>query len=311
MKREEEQKNLLGRVVAYPTHYSPEILVAIEREEARRGYGIIGTPPFVGFDVWHAYESSFLNKSGVPISVVTKIVYPADSPYIVESKSLKLYLASLYMERLGDSSEVCGSGAIKAYDKIVSQDLSAILHTEVKVCSFESGMGVELNDFEGYKRLEDAEGIEEIEIDTYSENPALLEEKQAILEKKQTILEEKQALLEGELRCYTNLLKSNCKVTGQPDHGSLYIRMEGKIPSELSLLKYIISLRGENHFHEEICEMVYQRLYERFHPRTLTITALYTRRGGIDICPVRSNSLATIPPTLTDVTLFARPTFRR
>ena len=116
----------------------------------------------------------------------------------------------------------------------------------------------------------------------------------------------------GELKVGSHLLKSNCKITSQPDWGTIYIHLKAnRTPAPVSLLKYIVSLRNENHFHEEICEMVYQRLYELFQPEILVVTCLYTRRGGIDICPSRSSHPQYLPSHLLKPETLTTPAFRQ
>ncbi len=140
-------------------------------------------------------------------------------------------------------------------------------------------------DFEDYRIMENGVEPQEVACTVYEECPALLGEGMR-----------REA---GEIKVASHLLKSNCKITGQPDWGSIYIRLKGAcLPDEKALLRYIVSLRNENHFHEEICEMTYKRLTDLFHPEALAVSCLYTRRGGIDICPTRANRTEFLPPYL-------------
>ena len=293
-----EANQVLGKNIEYPKQYCPEILVAVPRRENREKYGI--THPdslFCGFDTWHAYEASFLLDNGLPLAGILKIVYPATSPSIVESKSLKLYLASYNMEKMGKTPDE----AIRKYTRQITHDLAALLQTDIE-CHFHTPSGLTATlpsgfDFEGYRILEqDLSGL--TAITAYEEKPSLLEEN---------------ALgIPGELKAGSHLLRSNCKITCQPDWGSIYIYLRGDcLPAEASLLKYIVSLRNENHFHEEICEMVYKRLADTFHPEALAVTCLYTRRGGIDICPARASEPSLLPSFLQRPALLSIPAFRQ
>ena len=256
---------LLGKTVPYPQSYCPEILAAVPRSLNRTAYGIDNPDKlFCGCDIWHAYEASFLLDNGMPVIGLLKIIYPSTSPFIVESKSLKLYLGSYHMLPLGKDKPT----AISRYTRQVEEDLSKLLAVRVDVCFFPD-FPVEMPfDFNGYSLLEESVNPNFVAFSVYQEDP--------------TCLEENICLSAGEIKTGSRLLKSNCKITGQPDWGTIYIHIKGQtLPNRNSLLKYIVSLRNENHFHEEICEMTYKRLFDLFHPEILMIACLYTRLGGI------------------------------
>ena len=176
--------------------------------------------------------------------------------------------------------------AVARFTKQVAEDLSRLLETEVRVGFHADGLLSPLPfDFEDYRVMEQHMEPQEIACTIYQECPALLSEGMR-----------REA---GEMRVASHLLKSNCKITGQPDWGSIYIRLKGAcLPDEKALLCYIVSLRNENHFHEEICEMTYKRLTDLFQPEVLVVSCQYTRRGGIDICPTRANRTEFLPPYL-------------
>lgn len=272
----------LGKATGYPKQYAPETLLPVPRHLNREIYGLEETNlPFTGIDVWHAYELSFLTEKGMPVAGLLKIIYPADSPNIVESKSLKLYLNSFNMERFGSNP----SEGAEIVNKIITTDLGKILKTDVKATFFK-GDETSVSDFENYTILEELPEMQEVEFTRYQETPALL------------IPEEKS--YEDEIKVGTHLLRSNCKVTFQPDWGSAFIYLKGKkIPDKAGLIKYLVSIRNENHFHEEICEMIYKRLWDQFSPDELMVSCIYTRRGGIDICPVRTSHPKLMPAHLT------------
>ncbi len=273
----------LGKVTKYPKQYAPQVLLPVPRSLNRKIYDINEENlPFTGLDVWHAYELSFLTGKGLPVAGLLKIIYPAHSPNIVESKSLKLYLNSFNMERFGTNS---GEATAKVLQTIKT-DLERVIETNVEISFFSKESSSEA-DFSEYEILEKLAGIENIEFSQYAEAPELL------------VAETNSQ--QRTLKAATHLLRSNCKVTFQPDWGSAFIHLKGKhIPQKSALLQYLVSIRNENHFHEEICEMIYKRLWDTFLPDELMVACVYTRRGGIDICPVRTNSPGLMPVNLTN-----------
>lgn len=291
---EANEGKILGKSVGYPKTYAPEILVPIPRHLNREIYGI--TDPdtlFCGYDTWHAYECSVLTDKGIPATFTLKIVYPSTSEYIVESKSLKLYLASFNMERLGATKEL----AIEEFIRRVKNDLQSALQCKVQLAVFEyTSPEMPLTGYEEYKCIDNNLDNSGITINHYTETPELLHEN----------------CTKGEKHYCTHLLKSNCKVTKQPDWGSVYLYIKGeRVPTIENFVKYIISLRDENHFHEEICEMIYKRLSDIFQPEELAVTCLYTRRGGIDICPCRASHKELLNKALQNPEYNDLPTFRR
>jgi len=268
------------------------VLVAVPRILNREQYGLSNEElPFKGVDVWHAYEFSFLTKKGVPVVGMLKLIYPVTNEFLVESKSLKLYLNSFNMECIGESR----SEGISMAVEIIKKDLSELLKCEVLVSYFDNISQSSESDFDDFIILENSIDIDSLRCDQYSETIELLD----------------QSPYSGTIRWGTHLLRSNCKITHQPDWGSLYIKMEGPcLPTPESFLKYIVSLRNENHFHEEICEMVFKRITDKYSPRRLMTACLYTRRGGIDICPVRVYD-ELLPANLSAINIPDKPAFRQ
>jgi len=282
------QDSALGKPVKNPEKYDTSLLFRIPRSENRVQYGIDDAHlPFVGFDIWNCYEVSFLTDNGLPVSRVMKLIYEADSDFLVESKSLKLYLNSFNMDRFGKTV----AKAEERVGAIISTDLSQLLETQVYVTLFDSKSEVrkpfpefnnaDLNSMVPFKLQET------IDFSHYTETPELLRSR-----------------LTDTLHSYlfrTDILRSNCRVTGQPDWGDLFVQMTTKHEIDLSsILEYIISFRKENHFHEEVVEMIYKRFWNIFEPVTLMVAAMYTRRGGIDINPIRASH-----PDLLDMTLLS------
>lgn len=287
-----EEYTLLGKETRYPTSYCPKILAGVPRYLNREIYDI--TQPddlFTGFDSWHAYEASFITEKGLPVTGILKLVYNSRSPYIVESKSLKLYLNSFNMTPLGETIEK----GITTFIQTVENDISSVVQDKVKACFYCDTSGQMPFDFNDYIQLESSST--NVCFSVYQENPGYLQENKKA---------------GGELKVYSHLLKSNCKVTGQPDWGSIYIHLKAdQLPDTNSLLKYIVSLRNENHFHEEICEMTFKRLTDAFSPEILAVTCLYTRRGGIDICPARANKPEYLPQHLQQPGILTQKGFRQ
>ncbi len=288
------ESKFLGRQVEYPQHYSPEILVAVTRELNREEYDINAQNlPFVGVDVWHAYELSFLTKKGLPVSGVMKVIYPCNNPVIVESKSLKLYLNSFNMEQYGETPDE----GVRLVKEIIKGDLSKLLNTAIKLTIFTSEPRDTSFDFKNYRLLEEIPEIKNTSFNMFKETPQLLTS-----DKHEPF----------SLKIATHLLRSNCKVTFQPDWGSSFIYIKGENrPSQESLLKYLVSFRNENHFHEEVCEMIYKRLWDTFQPDELAVTCIYTRRGGIDITPVRVSHKKLLPTNLTNVNTISKKLLRQ
>lgn len=275
---------ILGKQVGYPQQYTPEILVAVPRSLNREMYQLSAHhPPFKGVDVWHAYELSFLTKRGLPVAGLLKMSYGSDSEFLVESKSLKLYLNGFNMERYG-SHPAQGIEEILA---IIRKDLSDLLKTQVNLAFFDGEIPEATDDFNAFSLLEKQAGVQNIDFTCFSETPSLLYD---------------EACGQKEQKVATHLLRSNCKITHQPDWGSAYIHIKGEqLPNLAGLLQFLVSIRNENHFHEEICEMIYKRLWDAFLPDELMVTCLYTRRGGIDICPVRVSHDHLFPKALCNV----------
>jgi len=287
----EQELTHLGNQSGYPQEYAPDVLEAIPRSLNREQYNIDEeTPGFLGFDIWHAWEVSFITQKGMPVSGVLKIIYPQSSPFIVESKSLKLYLNSFNMTRLGKNRKE----GISLLLQTVQNDLDRVLESLPTVSFFDYSDEKE-NDFSSWEILEEKYDLNEVVFDDYNENPALLES-------------DKES---SEFRIGSNLLRSNCRVTFQPDWGSVFIHFKGQEgPTPQSLIRYIVSFRNENHFHEEVCEMIYKRLWDKFKPEELMVACLYTRRGGIDISPVRTNKISLLPAVILNPKVLGRKLLR-
>jgi 7-cyano-7-deazaguanine reductase len=273
----------LGKVGGdgYKDSYSPELLVKVPRYLNREGYGLT-SDSFVGVDTWNCYEVSAITTKGQPVAGMLKIVCPSNSEYHVESKSIKLYLNSFNMTRIADNARDCISGI----EARVKRDLDELLETNTTVSFYASEEEGKALSFVNYTDLGDIVNLDEIDFTAFKSDASQLESYKA----------KKVNLAWPELRLKSNLLRSNCRVTNQPDWGDVYIKIKGEnLPTADSLAKYIVSHRTVSHFHEEICEMVYKHLTDAYQPEELMVACLYTRRGGLDINPVRASHNMLIP----------------
>jgi len=253
----------LGKPTAYQNEYTPSLLFSIPRQSKREEIGIAGTLPFFGVDIWNAYELSWLNLRGKPQVAIATFTVPADSPNIVESKSFKLYLNSFNQTRLNNPEDLT---------ERLRTDLSASFGApvQVKLTMPESFSSLQMGELEGLllDRLD-------IDVAQYTPNPSLLR------------ANHDEAMVEETL--LSHLLKSNCLVTGQPDWGCVQIRYVGPQIDQEGLLQYLIGFRNHNEFHEQCVERIFMDILRQCRPQKLSVYARYTRRGGLDINPWRTN----------------------
>ena len=280
----------LGKTSDYANQYDPSLLVREPRQSNRKHLSLKDNDlPFVGYDIWNAWEVSCLTEKGQPVTGIAKIVYPCDNEFIVESKSLKLYFNSYNMTKLGkDRNE-----AYNLVQEYAEKDLSDLLETDVKVYVYRpSSIRPSTNTIfkqDHYDTLEDDTNMmDALEFNVYSEDPTLLHTR----------------VINGHMmrqHYHSSLLKSNCRVTNQPDWGDVFIYLKcNQQVDRTGLAKYIVSFRDECHFHEEICETIYKRLWDEYTPKELAVTCLYVRRGGIDINPTRVSNVGLLNMDLID-----------
>jgi 7-cyano-7-deazaguanine reductase len=266
------EQSPLGKTAAYETQYAPQLLFPIPRQAKRDELRLSGTLPFFGVDIWNAYELSWLNLRGKPQVAIATITAPADSPNIIESKSFKLYLNSFNQTRLA------GPDALLA---LLREDLSNGFGAPVQVTLTlpDAFQNLQLGELDGLllDRLD-------IEVDQYTPAPSLL------------CSNRDQAPVEENL--VSHLLKSNCLVTGQPDWASVQVHYVGPQIDQEGLLKYLIGFREHNEFHEQCVERIFVDILRQCAPQKLAVYARYTRRGGLDINPWRSNFTGARPPNL-------------
>ena len=253
--------------------HSPHLLQSIPREAGRRRLDI-ADPPFSGEDIWNAYELSWLDSTGRPVAAVGEFRFRADTPNIVESKSLKQYLNSL---------NGCRYGSPEAVRDAIAADLGRACGAEAKVELHTSASAGSLARGEPLGQCIDAE---EIENPRYDLNPGLLRDSA-----------DSGSGARVEETLYSNLLKTNCPVTGQPDWATVMIRYSGSRIRRGALLAYLVSYRNHAEFHEQCVERMFVDIERFCRPSTLSVYARYLRRGGLDINPFRSN-FETPPPNI-------------
>jgi len=269
------ENSLLGKAVPYVDQYDASLLYPISRLPKRAEIGVPATLPFLGADLWTAYELSWLNARGKPQVALAHITVPCETPNIVESKSFKLYLNSFNNTRFADASEVLSR--IRAdISEAVWRGSEAKGSVGVKI------IGPELFDREPVHEM-DGLSLDRLEVECthYTPTPVLLKTTQGEAPVSEVLT--------------SNLLKSNCLVTGQPDWASVQISYTGAQIDQEGLLQYLVSFRNHNEFHEQCVERIFMDLWTRCKPVKLAVYARYTRRGGLDINPFRTSHPQALP----------------
>ena len=258
----------LGKNTSYSDKYAPELLYKIPRHIKRAEIGITpGAQNFEGVDIWNAYELCWLNENNVPQVAISRFFIDANSEFIVESKSMKLYLFSLSNTVFSSKHHVT---------EVVAKDLSDATGASVKVELLDVDSQFDFMRFDGIC-IDD----NQVKIKLTSDvEPGLLK---------------KVGSANIAQKLYTNLFKSNCLVTNQPDWASVFIEYQGQQIDHASLLQYLVSYRNHNGFHEHCVERIFCDIKNIFDMQYLSVLAMYTRRGGIDICPFRATRMLKYP----------------
>ena len=253
---------LLGKKIDYCRRYAPELLCPIPRAYSRAALDLAGDPPFHGCDVWHAWELTWLDRRSLPQVAIAEIRVPAESVNIVESKSLKLYLNSLAMTRFETQTALVDT---------ITTDISRAVGSEVRIAlsSAACPQGTSFAPLRG-----ECLDSRSVRCDTWTIDRRLL-----VADSDNVVSED----------LHSHLLRSLCPVTNQPDCGSVQIRYRGPRIDRDGLLRYIVSFREHNDFHESCVERMFVDILHRCGPDRLSVHAHYLRRGGIDINPFRSN----------------------
>lgn len=253
----------LGKKTEYIATYTPSLLDPIPRAGGRSNIKAFSDAKLSGYDLWTGYELSWLNAKGKPMVAVAEFTIPASSPNLIESKSFKLYLNSFNQTKFDNAEKV-----VEALITDLSQAAGG--DVQVNLIDVTESFAIQ-NSNEGFRCIDDLD----IEVDCYE-----YDEDSLIGSASGEVVE--------ETLC-SHLLKSNCLVTNQPDWGSVYIKYTGQAIDTEAVLRYIISFRGHNEFHEQCVERIYSDIKRCCNPEKLTVFARYTRRGGLDINPFRSD----------------------
>jgi len=265
----------LGKPVTYTARYDASLLFPIPRETQRREIGLTGALPFFGADLWTAFELSWLTPRGKPQVAIAHVTVPCETPNIVESKSFKLYLGSFTNTPFASHDEV--------RDRIRADVSEAVWRGGPVQASV--GVRIVMPEEFDAEPIHELDGLSldrlDIECTQYTPAPELLKAASGEQPVNETLV--------------SNLLKSNCLVTGQPDWGSVQIRYSGPQIDQGSLLQYLVSFRNHNEFHEHCVERIFVDVWTRCHPTKLAVYARYTRRGGLDINPFRSSHPSAAP----------------
>ena len=284
------EQSQLGKATAYPDQYAPQTLFPIARQPQRSELGMTaGTAlPFTGADLWTGYELSWLNPRGKPQVALVQVAVPCETPCIVESKSFKLYLNSFSNSRFASADEV---------RQRIAADVGAAVWQPMAPQTQQapggeppSTVGVRLVLPEQFaaQSVQELEGLSldrlDVECSDYQPAPHWLRADTAESAVTETLT--------------SHLLRSNCPVTQQPDWGDIQISYSGAPIDQEGLLRYIVSLRNHNGFHEHCVERIFMDILRHCRPSRLTVYARYTRRGGLDINPLRTNHPGPLPPNV-------------
>ena len=284
------EQSQLGKATAYPDQYAPQTLFPIARQPQRSELGMTAGAalPFTGADLWTGYELSWLNPRGKPQVALVQVTVPCETPCIVESKSFKLYLNSFSNSRFASADEV---------RQRIAEDVGAAVWQPVASVSQQasggappSTVGVRLVLPEQFaaQSVQELEGLSldrlDVECSDYQPAPHWLRADTAESAVTETLT--------------SHLLRSNCPVTQQPDWGDIQISYSGAPIDQEGLLRYIVSLRNHNGFHEHCVERIFMDILRHCRPSRLTVYARYTRRGGLDINPLRTNHPGPLPPNV-------------
>ncbi len=270
------QNSPLGKASAYIDQYDASLLFPIARAPKRSEIGIVGALPFLGADMWSAYELSWLNLRGKPQVALAHFTLPCETPNIIESKSFKLYLNSFNGSRFADVD------AVKAR---LQTDLSQVAWRGAMAVPGSIGVTILLPELFDRQPIEELDGLSldrlDVECTHYTPKSDLLK-----------VLPDEAPVSEVLV---SNLLKSNCPVTGQPDWGAVQISYSGMPINQESLLRYLVSYRNHNEFHEQCVERIFMDIWTCCKPFKLSVYARYTRRGGLDINPFRTSYAQALP----------------
>lgn len=270
------EQSQLGKTSAYADQYDPSLLFPLPRQPKRDEIGIQDKLPFFGADLWTAFELSWLNQRGKPQVALAHFTFPCETPNIIESKSFKLYLNSFNNTRFD---------SLEAVQERLREDINEALWRGAPARLSSASVRVMAPEHFETQRVQELEGLSldrlDVECTDYSPRPDLLKADHDNPPVTETLV--------------SHLLKSNCLVTGQPDWGSVQISYTGAAIDQEGLLRYIVSFRNHNEFHEQCVERIFMDIMRQCRPLKLSVYARYTRRGGLDINPLRTSAPMAIP----------------
>ncbi len=270
------EQSQLGKTSAYADQYDPSLLFPLPRQPKRDEIGIQDKLPFFGADLWTAFELSWLNQRGKPQVALAHFTIPCETPNIIESKSFKLYLNSFNNTRFD---------SLEAVQERLREDINEALWRGAPARLSSASVRVMAPEHFETQRVQELEGLSldrlDVECTDYSPRPDLLKADHDNPPVTETLV--------------SHLLKSNCLVTGQPDWGSVQISYTGAAIDQEGLLRYIVSFRNHNEFHEQCVERIFMDIMRQCRPLKLSVYARYTRRGGLDINPLRTSAPMVIP----------------
>ncbi|HBW61674.1 NADPH-dependent 7-cyano-7-deazaguanine reductase QueF [Comamonas kerstersii] len=270
------EQSQLGKTSAYADQYDPSLLFPLPRQPKRDEIGIQNKLPFFGADLWTAFELSWLNQRGKPQVALAHFTIPCETPNIIESKSFKLYLNSFNNTRFD---------SLEAVQERLREDINEALWRGAPARLSSASVRVMAPEHFETQRVQELEGLSldrlDVECTDYSPRPDLLKADHDNPPVTETLV--------------SHLLKSNCLVTGQPDWGSVQISYTGAAIDQEGLLRYIVSFRNHNEFHEQCVERIFMDIMRQCRPLKLSVYARYTRRGGLDINPLRTSAPMAIP----------------
>ena len=270
------EQSQLGQQSAYADHYDSSLLFPIPRTSKREEIGITSQLPFFGADLWTAFELSWLNQRGKPQVALAHFTIPCETPHIIESKSFKLYLNSFNNSRFDN---------LEAVQERLREDVNEALWRGAPARQSSAGVRVIAQQSFELQKVQELEGLNldrlDIECDDYTPRPDFLKADHDNPPVTETLV--------------SHLLKSNCLVTGQPEWGCVQISYTGAAIGQESLLRYSVSFRNHNEFHEQCVERIFMDITRQCKPIKLSVYARYTRRGGLDINPLRTSHPIAIP----------------
>jgi 7-cyano-7-deazaguanine reductase len=279
------ENSQLGKASRYIDQYDASLLFPMARAGKRAELGLGAVPPFFGADMWTAFELSWLNLRGKPQVALAHFTVPCETPNLIESKSLKLYLNSFNNTPFADADAVKARLRADLSEAVWRAPTQEVAHAASASAPASIGVRLLLPELFDREPIYELDGLSldrlDVECSRYTPAPDLLRVAAGEAPVTEVLV--------------SNLLKSNCLVTGQPDWGSVQISYSGAPIDQEGLLQYMVSFRNHNEFHEQCVERIFMDIWTRCQPTRLAVYARYTRRGGLDINPFRTSYPQALP----------------